>query len=150
MFYTKYKEITREFNFSASLKKSDLPGYINHYILSDEQIIAAYKTLRDHGVFTDRKIVLFDNYSQQKIRKTIFTIFYSSITTISVTFEVDKAKIDILLDNGYPVHLNFIDVKPEDKVRLRLLYTCISRVIEGKEPLKENIKRIWNDEVNFK
>ncbi len=150
MFYVKYKELTRDFNFSEYLKKSDLPGYINHYILEDEQILSAYKTERDHGVFTDKKIVLFDNYSKQKIKKQIITIFYSSISTISVTFEIDRAEINILLDSGYPIHLNFIDVKPEDKVRLRLLYTCISRVVSGRTPLKKDVERLWNDEVNFK
>lgn len=150
MLYVKYKEITREFNFSKVINKLDLPGYIKHYIFEDEIILTAYKTSRDHGVFTDSKIVLFDNYSKFGIRKQIYTIPYNSISTIAVTFEGKRAELYLFLNSGLPLRLNFVNVKPEDKVRLRVLYTYINRIISGKNPLKEDIKRLVNNDFDFK
>lgn len=142
MFYVKYKEITRKFDFSNALNPKDLPGYIKHYILEDEQILVGYKTSRDHAVFSDKKIVLFDNYSKGGIRKQIYSIPYNSISTISITFEEHCAEILLFLNCGYPVCLRFINVEPTDKVRLRVLYTCINRIISNQEPSKKDIKRL--------
>ena len=41
-------------------------------------------------------------------------------------------------------------MKAEDKIRLRLLYTCINRIVNGQEPLKEDIRRLKSDEVSLK
>lgn len=149
MFYVKHKEITRDFNFSKALNKDDLPGYIKHYILSDEVILVAYKTERDHGIFTDSKIVLFDSFNQLN-RKQIYTIPYKSISAISVTFDEYNSEINLLLDNGHPIRLTFVNMKPEDKIRLRILYTCINRIISGQDPTKEDISRLLNDDVDFR
>lgn len=150
MFYVKYKEITKKFNFSNVINKSDLPGYIRHYVLDDEKILVAYKTSRDHGVFTDNKIILFDSVSKFKIKKQMYTIPYKSISTISIIFEEDSAMLNLLLDCGYPIKLKFINVKPDDKVRLRILYTCINRIISNQEPTKQDIKKLINDDIHFK
>ena len=69
MVYIRYKEVTKHFNFSKALNREDLPGYIRHYVSEDENILVAYKTSRDHGVFNDKKMVLFDNVS--RFEKTI-------------------------------------------------------------------------------
>ena len=62
MAYIKYKEITKYFNFSRAVDKKNLPKYIKDYVFDDEKILAAYKTLTDHGVFSDKKVVLFDSF----------------------------------------------------------------------------------------
>lgn len=141
--FAKQKEIIREFNFTKALRKEDLPGYIKHYVLDDELILAAYKTPRDHVIFSDTKITLFDNDSEKK--KKIFVLPYRSISTIEITFADVSAEINIYLTNSYPVRLNFVDVKPEDKVRLRLLYTCINRVACNREPSKDDVKKLLSN-----
>ncbi len=150
MFYVKYKEITKKFNFSKVINKSELPGYIKHYVLDDEKILVAYKTSRDHGIFTDKKIILFDSVSKIKIKKQMYTIPYKSISTISIIFEENNALLNLLLDCGYPIKLKFINVEPDDKVRLRILYTCINRIISNQEPAKQDIKKLMNDDIHFK
>ena len=150
MFYVKHKEIIRNFNFSKVINTSELPGYIKHYIHNDETILAAYKTIRDHGIFTDKKIFLFDNNNKQNCKKQIYSIFYKSISAIDITFENDNAEINLLLDNGYPICLKFIDILPEDKVRLRILYTCINRIASDMEPLKEDIEKLVNNNFSIK
>lgn len=150
MAYIKYKEVTKQFNFSKALNKEDMPGYIKHYIPEDEQILVAYKTSRDHGVFTDKKIVLFDNVNMREKSKQIYTIPYKSISILDVVFGEKNAELNFSLDCGFPIKLKFVDMKAEDKVRLRLLYTCINRIVNGKEPLKEDVKRLTSDDVSFK
>lgn len=150
MFYVGKKTITRKFNFSKVIDKSDLPGYIRHYIHKDETILTAYKTSRDHAAFTDKKIVLFDNYSQFGIRKQIYSISYKSISAVAITFYKNKSEMDILLESGHSVCLKFINVKPEDKVRLRILYTCMNRMSSNQEPLEEDIKRLLENNFSIK
>lgn len=147
MVYVKHKEITKSFDFSKALANDELPGYIKHYVCEDEIILAAYKTSRDHGVFTLNKMVLFDNVDSCK---QMYTIAYSSISTISVLFNEEEAELNILLDSGYPLRLRFVNVKVEDKIRLRLLYTCINRIISGQQPYEKDVQRLVNNDVSFK
>ena len=146
MFYFKHKN----FNLSKVVNKNDLPGYIKHYIYNDEVIFAAYKTSRDHGAFTDKKIIIFDNKKGIKLRKRIYSVYYKSVSAIDITFENKRAIISLLLDNGYSVKLRFINVEPEDKVRLRLIYTCITRIANNQKPLDEDIKRLIENKIIVK
>lgn len=146
MAYIKYKEVTKYFNFSKVLKQSDLPGYIGDYVFEDEILLTAYKTSRDHGVFTDKKIVLFDNFS---LNRQIFTIPYKSISTCSVVFKTTGGEITCMLDSGYPLRLKFVNMKSEDKLRLRLLYSCITRVINGQSLDKGVVRRLVEDDISF-
>lgn len=146
----KYKEVTRAFNFSKVLNDDDLPGYIKHYVPEDENILVAYKTSRDHGVFTDKKIVLFDNINTLNRSKRIYTIPFKSVSVLDIVFGEKSAELNFSLDCGFPVKLKFVDMKAEDKIRLRLLYTCINRIVNGQEPLKEDLKRLKSDDVSLK
>lgn len=150
MAYIRYKEVTKHFNFSKALNREDMPGYIKHYIPTDEKILVAYKTSRDHGVFTDKKVVLFDNIIILEKSKQIYTIPYKSISVLDVVFGEKSAELNFSLDCGFPVKLKFVDMKAEDKVRLRLLYTCINRIVNGQEPLKEDVERLMSDDVSIK
>lgn len=145
MGYIKYRAVTKPFNFSGVIDKENLPAYIKQYI-REELILVAYKTSRDHGIFTDRKIVLFDNYDK---RKQIYTIPYSSISTLSIIFDENEAELDLFLNSGYPVNLKFVEMSGEDKLRLRILYTCINRLVNGQEPLKMDLDRLLTNDIHL-
>lgn len=145
MGYVKYKAVTKPFDFSSVIDVKDLPAYVKQYV-RDELILVAYKTSRDHGIFTDKKIVLFDNY---KNKKQIYTIPYSSISTLSVVFGGLDASLDIFLNSGYPLHLHFIKMSGEDKLRLRILYTCINRLVNNQEPIKMDLDRLLKNDVRL-
>lgn len=145
MGYVKYKAVTKPFNFSGVIDKNNLPAYVKQYI-REELILVAYKTSRDHGIFTDRKIVLFDNYDK---RKQIYTIPYSSISTLSIIFDEKEAELDLFLNSGYPVNLKFVKMSGEDKLRLRILYTCINHLINGQEPLKMDLDRLLKNDIHL-
>lgn len=141
-------DISRNVSFSKVLDKKDLPGYIKHYILEDENVLVAYKTSRDHAIFTDDKVVIFD--ALKKInRKEIYTLPYNNIIAVSITFDIIDAEMDLYLECGYPVKLKFIDLEAEDKVRLRLLYTFLSRRISNEKIPKDLYMRLIKDDVRF-
>ena len=74
MSYIKYKEIVKYFHFSKNLDLKELPWYSLDYVFEDETVLVAYKTKRDHGVFTDKKIILFDNTNMFNLKKQITII----------------------------------------------------------------------------
>ena len=149
MAYIKYKEITKYFNFSSVLDKSKLPKYVKDYVFDDEKILVAYKTRTDHGIFTDKKMVLFDNYSLLGTKKQVYVIPYESISTCSVIFHVKSAEMSFFLDCGYPVRLKFISMKAKDKLRLRMLYSVILKIVSNQNVREEEINKLIEDDLNF-
>ena len=149
MAYIKYKEITKYFNFSSVLDKAKLPKYVKDYVFDDEKILAAYKTRTDHGIFTTKKIVLFDNYSLFGTKKQIYTIPYESISTCSVIFHIKSAELSLFMDSGYPVRLKFISMKNIDKLRLRLLYSVILKIMNKQRVSEEEINTLVEDKISF-
>ena len=134
MAYIKYKELTKYFNFNKELSIEKLDKYVTDYINDDEQIYLAYKTSRDKGVFTDKRMILFDcvgilnfNYT-----KKIHIIPYQSISTSAILFKLNTASILLSLDSGYQMKLNFIHLKDEDKTKLRKLFVLINKYISDK------------------
>lgn len=149
MAYIKYKEITKYFNFSNVLDKKKLPKYVRDYVFSDEKILAAYKTRTDHGIFTTDKIVLFDNYSLFGIKKQIYAIPYDVISTCSVIFHPKSAELSLFLDCGYPVRIKFIKMSVEDKLRLRILYSAILKIISNQKLTEKELTTLIEDKISF-
>ncbi len=149
MAYIKYKEITKYFNFSRVLDKKKLPKYVRDYVFDDEKILTAYKTRTDHGIFTTKKIVLFDNYSLFGVKKQIYAIPYSEISTCSVIFHPRSAELSLFLECGYPVRLKFIKMGDEDKLRLRILYSAILKIISKQELTEKELNTLIEDKISF-
>lgn len=142
-------DISRNVSFSKVLNKKELPGYIKHYVLEDENVLVAYKTSRDHAIFTDDKVVIFDTLKKIN-RKEIYTLPYNNVIAISITFDIIDAEMNLYLEYGYPIKLKFIDLEAEDKVRLRLLYTFLSRRISNEKIPKELYMRLIKDDVRVR
>ncbi len=128
MSYLKYKEITKYFNFYKELDCTSLPKYVTDYIYKDEEIFAAYTTKRDRGVFTNKRILLFDQQGRIS-NKYIHTIPYKSVSTATICFGLTSANLTIYLDSGYPFKLKFVNLKDADKTRLRILYTKMVEIV---------------------
>lgn len=129
MAYLKYKEITKYFYFYKELDTKTLPKYVTDYIDSDEKILCAYATRRDKGVFTDKKILLFDVKGLSLTAKEIHTIPYNSVSSLAVLYDTLRCSLIFYLDSGYPLVLKFRNMRSEDKTKLRELYSKISKII---------------------
>ena len=149
MAYIKYKEITKYFNFSSAFNKEKLPKYVKDYVFDDEKILVAYKTRTDHGIFTNKKMVLFDNYSLLGTKKQVYVIPYESVSTCSVIFHLKSAEMSFFLDCGYPVRLKFVNMKDVDKLRLRMLYSTILKIVCDQKVSEEELKKLILDDISF-
>lgn len=150
MAYLKYKEVTKYFYFSKVVSYKDLPKYVIDYVFEDESILCGYKTARDYGVFTNKKIVLFDNTSTLGMTKQIYTIPYKTISALSVVYKQRGAELSLFLDSGYPVRIKFINMNNIDKKRVRLIYSLISKVVNDQKITNEDIRVIQDNDINFK
>jgi hypothetical protein len=148
--YIKQKEITKYFDFNKYIPNENLPHYLLDYVYEDEKILAVYKTFRDHGVFTTKKMVLFDNAISIDPFKQIYTIPYKNISSCSIVFRSTKAELKCDLISGYPLRLKFINIKVEDKVRLRLLYSCIARLITDQKLDQNVVSDLSLNKINLK
>lgn len=122
MAYIKYKESTTYFNFNTEIPTHNLLKYVNDFVNSDETLIGAYKTSRDKGIFTDKKMILFD-LPPLTDEKKIHIIPYSSISSGAIVFNSSSAEILLSLDSGYQMRLDFVRLGAEEKTRLRIIFT---------------------------
>lgn len=149
MAYIRYKEVTKHFNFTRPIDKKNLPSYVLDYLYENEILLAGYKVGRDHGIITNKKIVLFDNSISFKPKKEITAIPYHAVSAHSIIFHPSSAEIYLLLDSGYPLLLKFVNLKSEDKVKLRLLYNAMSAVICRQEIPKKVLNKIINNDFDY-
>lgn len=126
MAYIKYKELTKYFDFKEEITVDNLPDYTKEYLTSGEKIIIGYKTSRDHAVFTDKTMILFDR-DIVRIYKKIHIIPYSSISTSAICFKPGKAEIYLSLDSGYQMRINFVNMDHNKKENLKVVYNQMTK-----------------------
>lgn len=124
MAYIKYKELTKYFDFKKEIEIKDLPDYTKEYVTDNEEILLGYQTSRDHAVFTDKTMILFDRDIIGTYKK-IHIIPYKSISTSAICFKPGKAEILISLDSGYQMRINFINMNHEKKEHLKIVYKAM-------------------------
>ena len=122
MAYIKYKELTKYFNFSEEISPNGLPTYVTDYLEPSEVIYKAYKTTRDKGIFTNKRMILFD-VNPLTHSKKIHIIPYESISSGAVLFKLTSGAILLSFDSGYQLKLNFIHMKAQNKTELRKLFS---------------------------
>ena len=126
MAYMKFKELTKYFNFHKEVEIDQLPDYTTEYVKSDEKILLGCKTLRDHGVFTDKTMILFDRDLVGNTKR-IHIIPYASISTSVITFKPGRAEILLSLDSGYQIRINFINMNHDKKEHLKVVYKSMMK-----------------------
>lgn len=145
MSHSSFKNIATSFKFEIVAQKKDLPAYALQYI-KKENVLAVYRTLRDFGIFTDSKVILFDNLRNHK---QIYTIPYSSISMLSICFGEDTSEMTLFVDSGCSIVLKFVNMKPKDKLYLRVLYNCIEKIISGVPVIKEDLNSLIDRTLKF-
>lgn len=121
MAYIKYKELTKYFDFKEEMDIRDLPFYAMEYVNQGEKILLAYKTARDHAVFTDKTMILFDRDIIGSYKK-IHIIPYTSVSTSAICFKPGRAEILMSLDSGYQMRIVFVNMNHTKKEHLKVVY----------------------------
>lgn len=122
MAYIKFKELTHYFNFNKQLEISELPDYVKHYMSEGETVVAAYSTLRDKCVFTDRKLILFDRHGNLGSSKKIHFFPYKNISTSAILFKGSMTAMLFTMNSGYQVRINFVRMDADAKAFVRKVY----------------------------
>ncbi len=122
MAYIKYKELTQYFNFYKELDINNLPDYVSEYIDTNEKILIGYGTMRDKFILTDRKIILFDVKGISGKHKRIHFFPITSISSCALDFKPKDICLLLSLDSGYQLRLNFTNMSPTDKVKIRTFF----------------------------
>lgn len=128
MAYTKFKELTKYFDFRIEVSEENLPDYAKEYVDSGEKILLSYKNSKDYAVFTDKKMVLFDRDTLAVYYKKIHIIPYKSISTSAINFMPGKVELLLSLDSGYQMHLNFVNMQHDQKENIKVIYKAMMRV----------------------
>ena len=126
MAYAKFKELTKYFDFKAEVPTSRLPEYTTEYVRKDEEILLGYKTHRDHAIFTNKTMILFDRDIVGTYKK-IHMIPYRSISTSAICFKPGKAEILLSLDSGYQMRIVFVNMNHVKKEHLKEVYKVMMK-----------------------
>lgn len=126
MAYAKFKELTKYFDFKEEINIDDLPEYTKEYVNSGEKILMGYKTARDHAIFTDRTMILFDRNIACTYKK-IHIIPYSSISSSAILFKPGKTEILMSMDSGYQMRIVFVNMNHIKKEHLKEVYKVMMK-----------------------
>ena len=74
-----------------------IPRDIGPVLIDGEEPIAAYKTLRDSAVFTDRRLIVRDAQGMTGKKVEIYSLPYSSIIKVKLGRGVDVRRLDSLI-----------------------------------------------------
>ncbi len=121
MAYIKYKELAGSYGFYKELDIKNLAKYVIDYTSEGEKFVAAYSTMRDVCLFTDRKIVIYDVIGLGKTKKIHF-IPYHNVSSSAILFHTTTATILLTMNSGYQLKLTFRKLKAEDKTKIRKIY----------------------------
>ena len=82
MAFIRFKPISSYFNFNACIHRESLDSEGMKYIDTDnEKVVMAFRSKRDLGIFTDKRVVLIDRKGFRGFRKSIYAIKYDSISS---------------------------------------------------------------------
>lgn len=126
MAYAKFKELTKYFDFKEEIEIDDLPDYTKEYVNSGEKILLGYKTARDHAVFTDKTMILFDRNIACTYKK-IHIIPYSSISSSAILFKPGRTEILMSMDSGYQMRIVFVNMNHIKKEHLKEVYKIMMK-----------------------
>ena len=114
MAFIKFKPLTSRYNFYNTIASNEFDSKIGKYLSPEEEVLIAFKSTRDVGIFTNKRILLIDVKGVKGVKKKIFSIKYSSISSYELDIHTFDSAINITTDSGYIMSLNFLKPIPLD------------------------------------
>lgn len=112
MAFIKFKPLTSIFNFKKTLTLEEIPKDISKYFIEGETLVMAFRSVRDIGIFTNKRILLIDKKGIRGFRQRISSVNYSSICSYDINIRHIDTFIDLTLSSGHKLLLNFIKPIP--------------------------------------
>ena len=94
------------------ISKNEVLGEVSGLLVESEKIVAAFKTVRDQLVFTNKRIVSIDVQGLTGKRKSFSSLPYSKIQFFSVQTQgfaeiFPDSELYIMFSNGYTAKFEF-------------------------------------------
>ena len=95
MAFVRFRPISTTFRFYSILKNDKL---ISEFVHPQEKVVMAFKSRRDIGVFTDKRIILIDYKGINGPRKSVYAIEYSNVSSYVLNIHAFSSSIDFTID----------------------------------------------------
>ena len=95
------------------LKEKDICKNVQALLLQGEQIVGAYKTVRDQAVFTDSRILLVDMQGVTGTRQEIFVLPYRKILHFGIQTAgfgdpLQTSELTVCYADGHEIKFGFM------------------------------------------
>ncbi|MDD2203370.1 MAG: PH domain-containing protein [Bacilli bacterium] len=124
MAFIKFKPIASQFNFFVKIPRNQLDRESLSYVDNEEEILLAFRSKRDVGIFTDKRIILIDKKGFRGFRKSIYSIKYESISSYALNIHSLDSTIEIITDSSHRLLINFL--KPISLDDVHIIYRYIT------------------------
>ena len=124
MSFIKFKPIASHFNFFVTLSRDGIDRESLSYIDKEEDILLAFRSKRDIGIFTNKRIILIDRKGLRGFRKSIYAIKYESISSYALNIHNLDSTIEIITDSSHRLLINFL--KPISLDDVHVIYKYIT------------------------
>lgn len=96
----------------SPINVSDVRGEVNGLLLPGEEILAAFKTVRDQLIFTNKRIVAVDVQGLTGKRKSFASLPYSKVQFFSIQTPgfaelVPDSELFLMFSNGFTAKFEF-------------------------------------------
>jgi len=128
MAFIRFKPISSYFNFNACIHRESLDSEGMKYIdIDNEKVIMAFRSKRDLGIFTDKRVVLIDRKGFRGFRKSIYAIKYDSISSYTLNIHNLESTLEIITNSGHQMTINFL--KPISLDAVDVVYQYLTECV---------------------
>ncbi|MDD3048519.1 MAG: PH domain-containing protein [Bacilli bacterium] len=131
MAFIKFKPIGSKENFYQTLSNDEIKANLDKILEPREDIIIGFKSFRDMGVFTNKRIILVNKKGVRGFCQSVLSIKYDSISSYCLNVHSVDSSIELIFDSGYQMILNFLKPIPLDD--MYLVYRYISDYVLNKK-----------------
>ncbi|MFA6327579.1 MAG: PH domain-containing protein [Bacilli bacterium] len=105
MAFVRFRPISTTFRFYSILKNDKL---ISEFVHPQEKVVMAFKSRRDIGVFTDKRIILIDYKGINGPRKSVYAIEYSNVSSYVLNIHAFSSSIDFVTKSSHELRMRFL------------------------------------------
>jgi len=105
MAFVRFRPISTTFRFYSILKNDKL---ISEFVHPQEKVVMAFKSRRDIGVFTDKRIILIDYKGINGPRKSVYAIEYSNVSSYVLNIHTFSSSIDFVTKSSHELRMRFL------------------------------------------
>lgn len=121
------RELQARFIWTFSDER-EIPKEVEEYLIPGEETHAAFYTVRDYAVFTNKRIIMVDSQGLLGKKKEVYTIPYRSIYFYSVE---NSGTFDLNSEVELETKMGTIKIKLGRKVDVKALQLLLAREILG-------------------